>query len=113
MEMYGRLKSGWLMGIMMLVLGITQFAYATTTTNLLITDLANSRVIEVDPITHNVIWQYGQTGVYGTGTNQLSNPYEAAILRNGNILIADGSNSRVIEVRPTGTSGGTIVWQYG
>ncbi|MEK9148751.1 MAG: hypothetical protein AAB267_01750, partial [Candidatus Desantisbacteria bacterium] len=78
---------------------------------LLITDTNNYSVIEVDPITHNVIWQYG--GVPGTGTNQLNSPVEAAKLKNGNVLTADTSNCRVIEVQPTGTSGGTIVWQYG
>jgi len=88
-------------------------AFATSTTNLLITDGNNHRVIEVDPITHNVIWQYGQSGVIGSGTNQLGYPCDAAKLMNGNVLIVDSSNSRVIEVRPEGVSGGTIVWQYG
>ncbi|PIX17520.1 hypothetical protein COZ71_02890 [Candidatus Desantisbacteria bacterium CG_4_8_14_3_um_filter_40_12] len=108
----------WLLGIGALVcwmmLSVSQMANATSTTNLLITDTINRRVIEVNPITHNIVWQYGQTGVWGTGTNQLSCPYEATKLMNGNVLIADTENNhRVIEVQPTGTSGGTIVWQYG
>lgn len=108
----------WLLGIGALVCGmmlsVSQMADATSTTNLLITDTLNRRIIEVNPLTHNIVWQYGQTGVWGTGTNQLSYPYEAIKLINGNVLIADTeSNHRVIEVQPAGTSGGTIVWQYG
>lgn len=105
----------WLIGLLMLglLLGMPQFADATPTTNLLITDKDNHRVIKVDPITHDVLWQYGQTGIYGSGINQLTTPSEAVNLISGNILIADSSNHRVIEVQPTGTSGGTIVWQYG
>ncbi len=104
-----------LLGLVMLglVVCLPKFADATPTTNLLIADESNHRMIEVDPITHNVIWQYGQTGVAGSRTNQLNLPHEATKLKNGNVLIVDSFNQRVIEVQPTGTSGGTIVYQYG
>ncbi|MFH1963653.1 MAG: hypothetical protein ABIJ30_12435, partial [bacterium] len=76
MKMYERLKaeiqkdaiwkSRLLIGIIMLGMMLCiPNAFATSTTNLLITDGNNHRVIEVDPITHNVIWQYGQSGVIG------------------------------------------------
>ncbi len=118
-EMYERLKPKiqvgfhYLLGLVMvgLVLGITQFASATPTTTVLIADKNNHRVIEVDPNTHNIVWQYGQTGVAGSGTNYLDSPHEATSLMNGNVLIADRSNNRVIEVKPTGASGGNLIWQ--
>jgi len=46
-----------------------------------------------------VLWERGN----------LADPYSAQRLANGNTLIAEASNARVIEVRPDGT----IEWQYG
>ena len=66
----------------------------------MITDQANQRVIVVDWL-HNILWQYGTTGVAGNAANQLNNPNSAELLANGNVLIADESNNRVIEVTPS------------
>jgi hypothetical protein len=65
--------------------------------NVLITDQANERVIEVRP-DKTIAWQYGQTGVSGIGPDQLNNPNSAELLENGHILIADENNNRAIEV---------------
>jgi hypothetical protein len=73
----------------------------------LITDQANERVIEVTRH-KKIVWQYGTTGVSGSGADQLNNPNSAELLKNGHILIADESNNRVIEV----DRGKNIVWQY-
>lgn len=106
----------WLTGLVMLgvVLCLPNFAHATPTTNLLIVDTNNHRVIEVDA-DHNIVWQYGETGVSGSGPNQLYEPAEAVKLTNGHILIVDcgyEDNRRVLEISPTGNSGGTILWEY-
>lgn len=45
-----------------------------------------------------IVWQYGVTGTTGSGDNQLSLLYAAVGLPNGNVLITDLSNHRVIEV---------------
>jgi hypothetical protein len=76
--------------------------------DVLITDQANERVIEVTP-DHRKVWQYGQTGVTGTAENQLNNPNSAQLLKNGHILIADENNNRVIEVNREHD----VVWSYG
>lgn len=68
----------------------------------LITDQGNQRVIVVD-LNGQIVWQYGTTGVAGSGTNQLNSPNSGEILANGNILIADEGNNRVIEIKPDGT----------
>lgn len=81
--------------------------------HVIITDQGNQRVIVVDRF-HHVVWQYGTTGVAGSGANQLSNPNSAELLENGHVLIADESNNRVIEVTLHGhivaqfTAGGTV-----
>jgi len=76
----------------------------------LIADGAGSnRVIEVSSTEGTITWQYGATGVSGTGANRLVLPTSAERLANGNTLIADSGGNRVIEVKPDKT----IAWQYG
>lgn len=65
----------------------------------------SSRVIEVDPVTQNVVWQYGdREGEHFytacCGTNQR--------LSNGNTLITDTESGRAFEVTP----GGNVVWEF-
>lgn len=77
--------------------------------HLLITDQGNQRVIELTTVSQRIVWQYGTTGVAGSGFNQLNSPNSAELLPSGNILIADEGNNRVIEVNRNQQ----IVWQYG
>ena len=56
-----------------------------------------------------IIWQYGQAGVTGSGWNQLNTPVQNTYLPYGNVLITDQGNQRVIEVTPDLQ----IVWQQG
>jgi len=89
--------------------------------NTLITDEHNCRIIEVRTSDYDntkpnngftadsIVWQYGTTGVSGSGANELNYPKDADRLANGNTLIADYRNHRVVEVNATGG----IVWQYG
>ena len=81
--------------------------------HVMITDQSNERVIVVNRA-HKVVWQYGTTGVTGSGPNQLNNPNSAELLENGHVLIADENNNRAIEVTTdtlqvvgTFTAGGT------
>jgi outer membrane protein assembly factor BamB len=74
----------------------------------LIADQGNQRIIEVNH-GKQIVWQYGTTGVPGSGPNQLNNPNSAELLSNGDVLIADESNNRVIEVNHAKQ----IVWHYG
>jgi len=71
--------------------------------HVIITDQGNQRVIVVNVFTGKIVWQYGTTGVIGMGPNQLNNPNSAEVLENGNILIADELNNRVIEITPAGS----------
>lgn len=56
-----------------------------------------------------IVWQYGQTGMAGSGDNQLNTPVQSTALPNGDILITDQANERIIEV----TQDHRVVWQYG
>jgi outer membrane protein assembly factor BamB len=69
---------------------------------------ADNRVMIVDPM-GQIIWQYGQAGVTGSGPNQLNTPVQNTWLPDAHILITDQGNQRILEV----TLEGKIVWQYG
>jgi hypothetical protein len=73
------------------------------------TGCVDNRVLLVDQ-GGNIVWQYGQFGVTGFGPNQLNTPVQNTYLPNGNVLITDQGNERIIEVQRTDNS---IVWQYG
>jgi hypothetical protein len=68
----------------------------------------DNRVLLVDRA-GNIVWQYGQFGVTGSGPNQLNVPVQNTWLPNGHVLITDQGNERVIEVNLAKE----IVWQYG
>jgi len=57
----------------------------------------------------DILWQYGQAGVPGSGPDQLNTPVQNTFLPNGDILITDQANQRVIQVNFYKQ----IVWQYG
>lgn len=68
----------------------------------------DSRVILVDP-SGNIVWQYGQFGVLGSGPNELNFPVQSTFAPDGTVYITDQSNQRVIQVDMSGN----ILWQYG
>src|SRR5215469_15027783 len=73
---------------------------------------ADNRVLLVDQ-RGNIVWQYGQFNVTGSGPNQLSTPVQNTYLPEPNgddhVLITDQGNGRIIEVR---RSDKEIVWEY-
>jgi hypothetical protein len=77
--------------------------------HVLITDQGNQRIIEVRPEDNSIVWQYGENGVSGVGLEQLNSPNSAELLANGDVLIADESNNRAIEVTHVYGSPSTIV----
>ena len=70
---------------------------------------ADNRVIVVNQ-KGQIVWQYGQAGVSGSGPNQLNVPVFAIQLPNHNIMVVDQSNNRVIEIDRNSKQ---IVWSYG
>jgi hypothetical protein len=73
---------------------------------------ADNRVLLVDR-RGNIVWQYGEFGVTGSGFNQLNTPVQNTYLPQANgddhVLITDQGNGRIIEVR---RSDKAIVWEY-
>src|SRR5690606_12663974 len=63
---------------------------------------ATSRVLEIDPVTLEVVWSYRAANFFSTNISG------AQRLANGNTLITEGAPGRIFEV----TSNGEIVWEY-
>jgi hypothetical protein len=70
---------------------------------------ADNRVIVVNQ-QGQIIWQYGQAGVSGSGPNELNVPVFAIQLPSRNIMVVDQANNRVIEIDRNSKQ---IVWSYG
>lgn len=68
-----------------------------------------SRVLEINPITFHVVWEYTNKQDTGEGRQFFSWYISSAQrLPNGNTLITEGANGRLFEV----TRKGDLVWEY-
>jgi hypothetical protein len=97
-------------------IGLNQPTFAIKMKNgdFLITDSITNKVMEVNS-EGALVWQYGcarltntQKCAPGTGTSELNVPNAAVELSNGNILISDKGNNRIIEV----TKAKEIAFEY-
>lgn len=66
---------------------------------------AYSRVVEVDPRTSTITWEYTDPSLFEFFSPYLGN---AQRLANGNTLICEGCHGRIFEVTPSGE----VVWEY-
>ena len=76
--------------------------------NILITERDMHRVIEINRDTGEIEWQFGVTGVRGSDDSHLDGPHNADRLPNGNTILSDSWNNRILEVDPEGT----VVWEF-
>jgi hypothetical protein len=60
----------------------------------------NDQIALVSPRRRRLVWAYGTAGVAGSGREELSNPDDAYQLPNGEMLVADIKNCRVLWIRP-------------
>jgi hypothetical protein len=54
----------------------------------------------IDVAAHKIVWRYGTPGSSGAGANQLWNPDDAIMLRDGHIIVSDIKNCRVLLLTP-------------
>ena len=67
--------------------------------------LPASRVIEVNPLTNEIVWQYRDNPPFNFFSAYISG---ARRLPNGNTLITEGHFGRIFQVTPNGA----VVWEY-
>jgi len=82
--------------------------YISAYNYILVTDQGSHTVFLVDYTTGKIVWVFGQPNVPGNSDSQLNAPTDADYLSDGNIMIADAGNNRLIEVDPAGN----IVWRF-
>jgi hypothetical protein len=74
-----------------------------------VTLIGGSRVLEIDPVKQQIVWQYTGEDSGGPGWSFRSTHISSARrLPNGNTLICEGQAGRVFQV----TRDGEIVWEY-
>jgi len=70
---------------------------------------AGSRVLEIDPVTKHIVWQYtAEDSGRPPWTFFSSFVSNAQRLPNGNTLITEGMHGRIFQVTPSGE----VVWEY-
>ena len=57
-------------------------------------------ISEIDIATRRIVWQYGHPGVPGSAPDYLDNPDDAMMLPNGEVVLADIKNCRLLVLRP-------------
>jgi outer membrane protein assembly factor BamB len=61
----------------------------------------NQVVDRIDIASERIVWQFGRFGVSGRGLGEMHTPDDAYPLANGDVVVADIDNCRVIEISPT------------
>ncbi|MCI0789887.1 MAG: aryl sulfotransferase, partial [Chloroflexi bacterium] len=64
-----------------------------------------SRVVEIDPSSNQIVWEYADNPAYNFFSPYISG---ARRLPNGNTLITEGMFGRMFQVTPEGD----VVWEY-
>lgn len=67
---------------------------------ILATQEDDSVISLIDIANRHIVWRYGTSGQPGRDPNHLSNPDDAIMLPNGDIILADIKNCRLLVLRP-------------
>jgi hypothetical protein len=54
----------------------------------------------IDVVTRKIVYRYGTPGVPGIGPNRVDNPDDAMMAPNGDIIVSDIKNCRIIVIKP-------------
>ena len=67
---------------------------------IIVTEEEYSVISLVDIASRKIVWRYGTPGVPGSSAEHLSNPDDALVLPNGDVLLADIKNCRLLLIDP-------------
>lgn len=79
--------------------------------DIIVTQEDNYVVSEVSVKTGHIVWRYGHPGTPGSAPNYLDNPDDAMMLPNGDIVLADIKNCRIVVLHPPSHTPVDIVGQ--
>ncbi len=57
-------------------------------------------IVRIDVATRKIVWEYGRFGHAGAGPGELNTPDDAYPLANGDVVVADIRNCRILEIAP-------------
>jgi hypothetical protein len=57
-------------------------------------------IVRIDIATRRIVWEYGRYDQAGSGAGRLHTPDDAYPLANGDVIVADIGNCRIIEISP-------------
>jgi DNA-binding beta-propeller fold protein YncE len=63
----------------------------------------------IDVRARRIVWQYGRPGTPGSGPGLLSNPDDAMYLPNGDTVLADIKNCRILVIPPQGQAPSRVI----
>ncbi len=76
-------------------------AFFTPDGQYIITTEEDDQVVSLISIAqHRIVWRYGTAGTSGSTANHLSNPDDAMMLPDGNVVVADIKNCSILVLRP-------------
>ncbi|MDA8292693.1 MAG: PQQ-binding-like beta-propeller repeat protein [Actinomycetota bacterium] len=73
--------------------------FSSTGTQIIATEESDQVVSLIDVARKKILWRYGTPGLPGSGPNQLSNPDDAMLLPNHDVVIADIKNCSILVTR--------------
>jgi outer membrane protein assembly factor BamB len=68
--------------------------------DIIVTQEDNYVISEISVATGRIVWRYGHPGVPGSGANHVDNPDDAMMAPNGDVVLADIKNCRLLVLRP-------------
>ena len=76
-------------------------AFFTPDKSKIVVNLEYQHVIQIiDYQSKEVVWQYGEMGKSGSADGLLNRPDDAYVLSNGDVIVADIRNCRILEIAP-------------
>jgi Kelch motif/PQQ-like domain len=70
--------------------------------SVIVNEEGNHVVVRIAFPSGRLLWRYGHPGVFGSARGYLHEPDDAYLLKNGQVVVADNQNCRVVFINPAG-----------
>lgn len=76
--------------------------FADAGRRIIVNQEADESIVQIAYPSGRLLWSYGHPGVAGTARGYLHEPDDAYVLKNGQVVVADAQNCRVLFLAPSG-----------
>jgi hypothetical protein len=70
--------------------------------SVVVNEEGNQVVVRIAFPSGRLVWRYGHPGVFGSGPGYLHEPDDAYVLKNGQVVVADNQNCRIVFINHAG-----------